>query len=246
MSAIGRSFATESFSTLDGPGIRYVLFLQGCMMRCQYCHNRDSWPMDGGQLVTVEQVLDQLRQYRRYFKSSGGGLTVSGGEALLQPEFVRDLFQAAQAEGFHTCLDTNGYCRRIDPCINDLLEATDLVLLDLKQLDDTRHRVLTGVSNRHTLKFARHLESRQQPTWIRHVIVPGFTDDLESARMLSDFVTPMKNVEKIELLPYHEMGKQKWQAIKASYPLEGVKPPQVETLTMIKQHLTDQGLIAQI
>ncbi len=241
MTAIGYRFAHESMGTLDGPGIRYVLFLQGCMMRCKYCHNRDSWPQEGGEAVSVDQILRELEQYRRFLRN-GGGLTVSGGEPLLQQHFVRDLFRAAQAAGIHCCLDTNGCYQRLDPTLEELIDATDLVLLDLKQLDERQHRDLTGVSNRRPLAFARWLAERNQPLWIRHVVVPGYTDSLDSIEALADFLAPLGNVEQVELLPYHPLGAHKWTEQGVIYPLADTPVPDVATLQRLAAVLRDRGL----
>ncbi|MGF1765300.1 pyruvate formate lyase 1-activating protein [Aliivibrio kagoshimensis] len=230
MSVKGRIHSFESCGTVDGPGIRFIIFLQGCLMRCQYCHNRDTWDLHEGKEVTVEEIINEAKSYRHFMKASGGGITCSGGESMLQPEFVRDFFRAAQAEGIHTCLDTNGYIRKHSEVIDEVLEASDLVMLDLKQLDDSIHQDLAGVSNKRVLDFARYLQKIDQKTWIRYVIVPGFTDDEKSARELGEFIKEMTNIEKIELLPYHKLGAHKWEALGLDYPLEGVNPPSKETM----------------
>lgn len=230
MSVKGRIHSYESCGTVDGPGIRFIIFLQGCLMRCQYCHNRDTWDLHDGKEVTVEEIISEAKSYRHFMNASGGGVTCSGGESMLQPEFVRDFFRAAQAEGIHTCLDTNGYIRKHSEVIDEVLDATDLVMLDLKQLDDSIHQDLVGVSNKRVLDFARYLQKIDQKTWIRYVIVPGFTDDEKSARELGEFIKGMSNIEKIELLPYHKLGAHKWEALGFDYPLEGVNPPTKETM----------------
>ncbi|MBL4831978.1 MAG: pyruvate formate lyase 1-activating protein [Aliivibrio sp.] len=240
MSVKGRIHSYESCGTVDGPGIRFIIFLQGCLMRCQYCHNRDTWDLHDGKEVSVEEIISEAKSYRHFMNASGGGVTCSGGESMLQPEFVRDFFRAAQAEGIHTCLDTNGYIRKHSEVIDEVLDATDLVMLDLKQLDDSIHQDLAGVSNKRVLDFARYLQKIDQKTWIRYVIVPGFTDDEKSARELGEFIKGMSNIEKIELLPYHKLGAHKWEALGFDYPLEGVNPPTKETMdnmvTILKQY----------
>ncbi|RQW71649.1 pyruvate formate lyase 1-activating protein [Halomonas sp. YLB-10] len=230
MMITGRLHHLESCGAVDGPGIRFLVFLQGCVMRCQYCHNRDSWDRQGGREVTVDEILTEARSYLPFMRASGGGITCTGGEALLQPAFVRDLFQAAKAEGMHTCLDTNGYVCHYDEVLDELLAATDLVLLDLKHLDEGVHRELTGIPRRRPLAFARHLAAIGKPTWIRQVIVPGFTDSEASMHLLGEFVETMDNVERIELLPYHALGEYKWQELGEHYPLAGVAPPSGETM----------------
>lgn len=160
MSCKGRIHSFESCGTVDGPGIRFITFFQGCLMRCLYCHNRDTWDTHGGKEITVEELMKDVLSYRHFMNASGGGVTASGGEAILQAEFVRDWFRACKAEGIHTCLDTNGFVRRYDPVIDELLEVTDLVMLDLKQINDDIHQILVGVSNHRTLDFARYLQKK--------------------------------------------------------------------------------------
>ncbi|ADN76753.1 pyruvate formate-lyase activating enzyme [Ferrimonas balearica DSM 9799] len=244
MGVIGRVHSWETCGTVDGPGIRFIAFLQGCLMRCQYCHNRDTWDLEGGKEVTVPQLMEQLVSYRHFFEASGGGVTASGGEAVLQMDFVKEWFTACKAEGIHTCLDTNGLIRKYTPVVDEMLDVTDLVMLDIKQMDDSIHQNLVGVSNKRPLEFAQHLAKRGQKTWIRYVIVPGFTDDDASAEKLAEFLAPMKNVEKVEMLPYHELGKHKWEALGETYPLDGVKPPPKETMERLKAIFVAHGLNA--
>lgn len=241
MSVKGRIHSFESCGTVDGPGIRFITFLQGCLMRCLYCHNRDTWDLDGGTEITVEDLMKEVVTYRHFMNASGGGVTASGGEAILQAEFVRDWFRACKEEGIHTCLDTNGFVRRYDPVIDELLDVTDLVMLDLKQLDDDIHKNLVGVSNHRTLEFARHLAKRNQKTWIRYVVVPGYSADDRSAHLLGEFTQNMTNIEKIELLPYHELGKHKWTVLGEEYKLDGVKPPSTEVMDNVKAILESYG-----
>lgn len=221
----GRIHSIESCGTVDGNGIRFIVFVQGCLMRCKYCHNRDSWDEDEGKEVTVEEMMAEIRPYKHYFKASGGGLTVSGGEALLQMEFVTALFKACKAEGINTCLDTNGFLREYDHKIDNLLAVTDLVMLDLKQMSNNAHIELTKVSNKYAIKFALHLHKIKQPTWIRYVVVPTYSDDLGSAALLAQFIRHMENVERLELLPYHELGTYKWAQFGETYELSHISPP---------------------
>lgn len=241
MSTVGRIHSFESCGTVDGPGIRFIVFMQGCRMRCKYCHNRDTWDLHDGKDITVEEIMKEVVTYRHFMKASGGGVTASGGEAMMQPEFVRDFFRAAQAQGIHTCLDTNGYIHKHTDVIDEVLDAADLVMLDLKQMKDEIHKDLIGVSNKRVLDFARYLHKRGQKTWIRYVIVPGYTDDAESAHLLGDFIKDMDNIEKIEMLPYHQLGAHKWKALGFEYELEGVKPPSKESLEEIKAILESYG-----
>ncbi len=241
MSATGRIHSFESCGTVDGPGIRFITFFQGCLMRCLYCHNRDTWDTHSGKTVTVDELMREVVTYRHFMNASGGGVTASGGEAILQAEFVRDWFRACKQEGIDTCLDTNGFVRRYDPVIDELLAVTDLVMLDLKQVNNEIHEILAGVSNHRTLDFARYLQKKNKRTWIRYVVVPGYTDDDDSAHRLGAFTADMQNVEKIELLPYHELGKHKWSTLGEAYQLESVKPPAKETMERIKTILAGYG-----
>ncbi|MGO1295802.1 MAG: pyruvate formate lyase 1-activating protein [Vibrio sp.] len=234
MSTIGRIHSYETCGTVDGPGIRFIIFLQGCLLRCKYCHNRDTWDTHIGKETTVEDIINEAKTYRHFMNASGGGITCSGGESMLQPEFVRDLFQAAQAEGIHTCLDTNGYIRKYTTVIDEVMDATDLVMLDIKQMKNSVHENLVGVSNKRILDFARYLEKIGKETWLRYVVVPGYTDDDESAHLLGEFIKDMDNIVKIEMLPYHKLGAHKWEAMGEEYPLEGVNPPSKETMERIK------------
>ena len=220
----GRIHSIETFGTVDGPGIRFVLFMQGCALQCQYCHNRDTWDTGGGKAAAVEEILRELEPYLEYYRRSGGGITVTGGEPTLQAPFVARLFAECKTRyGLHTTLDSSGFCE--PGHVAELMNVTDLVLLDLKQLNPGRHEVLTGQSNERTLRFARRLSELGKPLWIRHVLIPGVTDSYEDLFALGAFIGELKTVEKFELLPYHRMGVFKWQQLKQAYPLEGVREP---------------------
>ena len=238
---IGYVHSTESFGTLDGPGIRFVVFFQGCHLRCLFCQNRDSWEQGAGRSVTAEELINEALRYHSYMESSGGGITASGGDPILQPRFVSELFRAANEEGIHTALDTSGLTH-ITPAVEALLEATDLVLLDLKQIDSRRHRVLTGHGNERVLAFARHLAAIEKPVWIRHVVVPGHTDDEESAGKSAAFLSTLGNVERVDLLPYHAFGKHKWEALGEPYRLEQIEPPTAELMEKLTALFRDAGL----
>lgn len=232
---IGRIHSVETCGTVDGPGIRFIVFMQGCLMRCKYCHNRDTWDTQGGREVTVPELMKDLTSYRHFMNASGGGVTASGGEAMLQQEFIAELFAACKAQGIHTCLDTNGFVRHYDEQLDRVLDNTDLVLLDIKQINDEKHIPLTHVSNKYTLEFARYLASRGQTMWIRYVVVPTWSDDDESAEGLGQFIAGLgESVEKVELLPYHELGKHKWDVLGDNYDLTGIKPPSKETMDRIQ------------
>lgn len=245
---LGRVHSFESMGTVDGPGTRFVVFMQGCPFRCKYCHNRDTWDMEGGKLYSVTDLITEILPYIPFIDASGGGVTVSGGEAMMQREFVRVLFKMLNFQGIHTCLDTNGYVP--PPWYDDEMEkfvrCTDLILLDIKHIDDEKHKVLTDVTNVHTLRFARYLNEKDKPVWIRHVVVPGFTDDADDVRRLAEFIAPMKNVEHVDLLPYHNLGAHKWKAYDETYPLEGVQPPGREKMEEIKAIFDEFDIVTRI
>lgn len=211
----------DTFGTVDGPGIRFILFMQGCPLQCQYCHNRDTWNMKYGKEYTPDEVIKEVLKYKNYYNSSGGGLTVTGGEPFMQPDFLLELLKLAKENDIHTCIDTSGYVdiAEADP----ILDYTDLVLLDLKQMNDIKYTELTGRNLSKTLIFAERLESRKIPVWIRHVLIPGKTDDEADLMKLSNFVNSLTNVEDFELLKYHTMGVFKWEKLGYAYPLEGVR-----------------------
>ena len=234
----GKIHSFESFGTVDGPGIRFVVFLQGCPMRCLYCHNPDTWNFGGGTEYTPEEVAARVLKYKNYF-TGGGGVTVSGGEPMLQAEFVGQLFTLLGAKGISTALDTSGVLfDEAEPNKFDgLLNVTDLVLLDIKHIDDKEHKKLTGHSNRSVLAFARYLSDIGKPVWIRHVLVPGITDDDGYLHDLKTFITSLKNVQKVEVLPYHTMGEVKYKKLGYDYPLGGVRPPSSERIKNAKEIL---------
>ncbi len=240
--SIGRVHSMDSFGTVDGPGIRFVVFMQGCHMRCRYCHNRDTWNLrQGGELLSHEEVLERILKVRNFLT---GGVTVTGGEPLLQAEFVADLFRALKNHGIHTCLDTNGFAKHITSEIKRLLSYTDLVLLDIKHMDEDLHQQLTYVTGKYTRNFAGYLKTLNKPTWIRYVVVEGFTVDPIYAAMLADLVLEMGCVEKVEILPYHSLGVHKWDAFKETYDLENVSPPTAEQLEAVKAEFDKRGVIA--
>ena len=237
----GRIHSFESFGTVDGPGIRFVVFLQGCPMRCLYCHNPDTWVTGGGTEYSAEEVAARALKYKNYF-AGGGGVTVSGGEPMLQPQFVTQFFTIVKNAGVSTALDTSGVMfNEADPHAYDwLLAVTDLVLLDIKHLDDYQHQRLTGHSNKNILAFARYLSDMDKPVWIRHVLVPGITDDDNYLHELKNFISTLKNVQKVEVLPYHSMGEVKYNKLGMDYPLHGTKPPSPERIKNAKEILKIQ------
>lgn len=238
----GRIHSIESFGTVDGPGIRFIAFFQGCVMRCLYCHNPDTWDMKAGRLVTVDELMQEVVSYKHFILPNGGGVTASGGEAMLQAEFISHWFKACHAAGITTCLDTNGYAKHCyTQHIINLVQETDLVMLDLKQINDDIHKKLTGISNQYAMNFARYLQQQNKRTWIRYVVVPGWTDDDESAHLLGKFTQGMSNIEKIELLPYHSLGEHKWQNLGWDYQLTGVQPPSSANMQRIQAIISSYG-----
>lgn len=219
----GRIHSYESCGTVDGPGLRFVVFTQGCQLRCQYCHNADSWDFNRGQEVTVGEVLAEVVKYKSYMKFSGGGVTITGGEPLCQPEFIEALFICCKREGIHTTVDTSGYVNIKN--IEKILDFTDLVLLDLKSMDNDHHKELTGVELDRIKEFALELSKRKQPIWIRHVLVPGLTDNDNDLHALGEFVSKLNNVGCLELLPFHKMGEYKWEELGLDYKLHNTLPP---------------------
>lgn len=237
----GRVHSIETFGTVDGPGIRFILFMQGCPLRCKYCHNRDTWDVKGGTEYTTDEIIEQVKKYSSYMKFSGGGLTVSGGEATLQPEFLKDLFKKAQENEIHTCLDTSGFVN-ID-VIDPVLDYTNLVLLDLKHMVPEKCKDLVGVSIDKTLEFAKHLSDRNIPVWIRHVLVPGVTDDRENLELMGNFISTLKNVDRVELLPYHTLGVHKWENMGFEYELKDVPDATTEDIEKASKILAEFGVI---
>jgi len=237
----GRIHSVETFGTLDGPGIRFVLFMQGCALRCQFCHNPDSWDTAAGKPISVEEALAEIEPYLAYYRGSGGGLTVTGGEPTLQAPFVAALFREAKRRyGLHTALDSSGFCEPSHAEASGLLDATDLVLLDLKQMNGSRHESLTSQPNDRILRFARHLSDRGSRMWIRHVLIPGVTDGRDDLLALGRFVGSLSGVDKLELLTYHRMGVYKWQELGIPYPLEGVQPPDEQEIARARR-IVEQG-----
>jgi pyruvate formate lyase activating enzyme len=234
------SFTTGS--TVDGPGIRVVAWTAGCMWRCLYCHNPDTWTMTNGMPITIAQATEQLRKYRQGLKVMGGGFTLSGGEPLMQHRFAVKLFTAARGMGIHTTLDTNGYygTRLTD----EELGAIDLVMLDLKTWDPERHKRLTGMDVGPTLDFARRLGAARRPMWVRYVLVPGLTDDANDVDRIARFAASLGNVERVDVLPFHQMGRYKWERLGLAYELQATESPSVDLVERTLAIFKAQGLNA--
>lgn len=236
----GRIHSVETFGLVDGPGVRYVLFVQGCAMRCRYCHNPETWPCTIGEQQTPAQALQKALRYRTYWKNNGG-LTVSGGEPLLQIDFVSELFRLAKLQGVHTTLDTAGQpYTTAEPFYSKfetLMQNTDLVMLDLKAFYPDRHKALTGCDNTPILDMARWMGEHGKSMWIRHVLVPGLTDDEAELREMSDFIKSLGSVRRVEVLPYHTLGLFKWEKLGITYSLDGVQPPSEEAVQRAEELL---------
>ena len=241
---IGKVHSLETFGAVDGPGIRFVVFLQGCPMRCQYCHNPDTWNVEGGTKMSVAQLVNQVKKYKNYF-GTHGGVTVTGGEPLLQIDFVIALFKVLKKQKIHTCLDTSGILfaqhAKVRKKFDQLIKYTDLVLLDVKQIHSEKHKVLTGCDNRNVLAFAKYLSTKNVPMWIRYVLVPTLTDNLDDVRHLKSFVDTLKNVVKIEVLPYHTMGEKKYTELGLDYRLRGVEAPSAELVAKVSKILRGEN-----
>mgnify|MGYP004504898459 CR=1 FL=1 len=226
----------ESFGTVDGPGIRFVLFLQGCHLECKYCHNRDTWDINGGEYKSVDDIMEKVIDYKNYIIPSGGGVTVTGGEPLLQVKFLIEFFKRLKKEGINTCIDTSGMVALTED-IKEVLKMTDLVLLDIKHIDDEKCKDLVGKSNKKELEFAKYLSDNNIKMWIRQVLIPGYTDDEKDLIKLKEFIDTLHTVEKVQILPYHSMGKYKWEKLGLKYGLDGVREATTEEVEKAKKIL---------
>lgn len=223
----------ESFGAADGPGVRFVIFLQGCGMRCRYCHNPDTWDISGGEEMTAAELISRALRYESYWRG-GGGITVSGGEPLLQIDFLTELLRQAKRRGINTVIDTAGqpFVRqgRFFEKFRELMKYTDLVILDIKEMNPERHKLLTGFDNTNILEMAKYLSDISKPVWLRHVLVPGYSDFDEDLDTLGGFIDTFSNVKRVEVLPYHTLGKFKWENLRLEYALGDVPPPSPERI----------------
>ncbi len=239
----GRIHSIETFGSVDGPGVRFIIFLKGCNLRCKYCHNADTWNPESGDIRTASELLDKAERYKSYW-GEDGGITVSGGEPLLQMEFMRELFSEAKKRGINTCIDTAAEpFTRQEPFFsefNALLEDTDLLLVDIKHIDNEEHIKLTGKPNTNILDCLRYLSEINKPVWIRHVLVPGITDVDEYLERTAQFIDELGNVKRVDVLPYHSLGMYKWEQLGIPYQLEGVEPPTAERIENAKRILNVQ------
>ncbi|OOB77765.1 MAG: pyruvate formate-lyase 1-activating enzyme [Epulopiscium sp. Nuni2H_MBin003] len=229
----GRIHSVESCGTVDGPGIRYVVFTQGCPLRCQYCHNPDTWKMNDGKEIDSNILVKNIIKYKSYMNASGGGVTISGGEPLLQPEFVADILKKCKQHGIHTCIDTSGFINA--DTVSAVLDYTDMVLLDIKSFNPDVYKKVTNVELEPTLKFAAALEERGITVWIRYVLVPNLTDDLHDITELAKYLSTLSNVGRIDVLPFHKMGEFKWKELGYEYQLSNTNEPSEILVHQVKQ-----------
>ncbi len=234
----GRIHSLESFGTVDGPGTRYVVFVQGCPMRCKYCHNPDTWEMNAGTPTDTDYIIEQYERNQAFY--TGGGITVTGGEPLMQIDFLIELFEKAKAKNIHTCIDTSGIAfnpenPELMAKFDRLMKVTNLVMLDIKHIDPEKHFELTKQQNKNILAFAEYLNEKNVDMWIRHVVVPGITDDDEYLYKLGYFIGGLKNLKALDVLPYHTMGVTKYEKLGIEYPLKGVPPMDKDKLIDKKQ-----------
>ena len=231
----GRIHSFESLGAVDGPGVRFVVFTQGCSLKCKYCQNRDTWNLKGGTTYSSDEIVEKILRYKNYIMPNGG-VTISGGEPLLQAKFLIELFTKLSQYNIHTCIDTSGSVALTDE-IKELINLTDLFLLDIKCINDEKAINLTGVSNKKELEFAKYLSNINKPMWIRQVLVPGYTDDEQDLVKLKEFISTLKSVEKVEILPYHDLGKFKWEQLGEIYPLEKVRTANNDDVKRAKEIL---------
>ena len=241
----GRIHSLESFGTVDGPGTRFVVFVQGCPMRCAYCHNPDTWEMNGGTLMEPSEIIEQYEKNRPFY-ANGGGLTVTGGEPLMQPDFLIELFTLAKERNIHTCIDSSGIAYNPNSEVfmaklDKLMSLTDLVMLDIKHIDPAKHKELTQQPNENILKFAAYLNDKQVDMWIRHVVVPGITDDDKYLFDLGYFIGQFGNLKALDVLPYHTMGEKKYESLGMEYKLKGV-PAMNQDKLLEKKKVILEGL----
>ena len=243
---LGKIHSVETCGTVDGPGIRYLVFAQGCPLRCMYCHNPDTWAATSERqmVMSVDELMDDILKYKSYFKYSGGGVTLTGGEPLLQKEFAAALFKACKREGIHTALDTSGY-DAVDDITKEVLAHTDLVLLDFKSINADTFRCVTGFPIDNTLRFAQYLLEANIPVWARFVLVPGLTDNEQDLHALADYLTQFSNIENVGILPFHQMGAYKWQDLGISYKLKDTPEPSREETQRVRELFSGYGLVVK-
>lgn len=219
-----------------GHGIRFVVFMQGCILKCKYCQNRDTWNRQGGREYTIDEIIKKIKREKSFIDASQGGVTISGGEPLLQANFILELFKELKKQNISTAIDTSGAIK-INKTIIDLLKYTDLVLLDIKHIDEGKSIELTGLSNKNELEFAKYCSDNKINLWIRQVLIPKYTDNKEDLEKTYNFIKTLKTVKKVEILPYHNLGKYKWERLGLKYPFEEVSTPSIEDIEKAKKIL---------
>ncbi len=236
--------SVESCGTVDGPGIRFILFLSGCSLRCQYCHNPDTSYVRRGNKRNATDVLEEISRYADFLKVAGGGVTISGGDPLFQPDFTKAILRGCKEMGLHTCLDTSGHLGvNADEA---MLADTDLILLDIKHWDPQQYRALTGADLQPTLDFAERLAAMNKPVWLRYVLVPGLTDDANDIRALARYAVGLGNIERVDVLPFHQLGKFKWQELGLEYPLKELDSPAPEATAHAKALFEEAGFTGKV
>ncbi len=233
--------SVETCGTVDGPGIRYVIFFKGCPLRCVYCHNPDTWSGNNATEVSVSELFSELRKYKEFMRFSGGGITVTGGEPLVQSEFILELFKLCKKENIHTAIDTSGNV--FNEKVKSVLEYTDLVLLDIKAFDDELFKSITGKNVRNTLDFAKWLNKKDIDTWIRFVFVPTVNDDFDDILKIAEYIKDFKNISRVEVLPFHKMGEYKWEELKLDYKLKKVLPPLEKDIEKVKNIFREKNMV---
>lgn len=235
----GYVHSIETAGTVDGPGIRFILFTTGCPLRCQYCHNPDTWHLKNGRHVSVDEVMEEIEKYSDFLNDAGGGVTISGGEPLFQDKFLANILRRCKGRGLHTALDTSGFLG--GRMTRQMLDDTDLVLLDIKSVDPNTYQRVTGVKLEPTLKFARRLSDIGKPIWLRFVLVPDLTDDFDEVESLAEFATILKSMERVEVLPFHKMGEHKWEALGLKYKLGDTEPPSDKLVSRVQDQFRERG-----
>ena len=235
----GYVHSIETAGTVDGPGIRFILFTTGCPLRCQYCHNPDTWHLKNGRHVSVDEVMEEIEKYADFLNDAGGGVTISGGEPLFQDKFLANILRRCKDRGIHTALDTSGFL--VGRMTRQMLDDTDLVLLDIKSVDPNTYQRVTGVKLEPTLKFARRLSDIGKPIWLRFVLVPDLTDDFDEVESLAEFAATLKSMERVEVLPFHKMGEHKWEALGLKYKLGDTEPPSDKLVSRVQDQFRERG-----
>jgi pyruvate formate lyase activating enzyme len=235
----GYVHSIETAGTVDGPGIRFILFTTGCPLRCQYCHNPDTWHLKNGRHVSVDEVMEEIEKYADFLNDAGGGVTISGGEPLFQDKFLANILRRCKGRGIHTALDTSGFL--VGRMTRQMLDDTDLVLLDIKSVDPNTYQRVTGVKLEPTLKFARRLSDIGKPIWLRFVLVPDLTDDFDEVESLAEFAATLKSMERVEVLPFHKMGEHKWEALGLKYKLGDTEPPSDKLVSRVQDQFRERG-----